>query len=235
MENIARVSLKITDKFTSSISSSKQRRKSSKNEFHSDEQSCLSKNLPIKENEDGEKLILKSKKTIKSSSKSTDQKKNLKRSGNEINHMNRNTKKIRISQCKNKKKNKVDKQEAKLEYIDSNINHIKSNKYLSIDYKNSDKKTLVKDTSDIEIEMSNDNIRKIDSSREIKNVTNINTNVNTKSWTRQEDMILLQAIKKEYSENSLAMVSKILGNRTIEQVSIIIYCIIYNFLIIFNI
>lgn len=106
LENIARVSLKITDKFTSSISS-KQRRKSSKNEFHNDnpnEQSCLSKSLPIKENEDGEKLIVKSKKTIKSPSKSTDQKKNLKRSGNEINHMNRNTKKIRISQCKNKRK-----------------------------------------------------------------------------------------------------------------------------------
>lgn len=230
MENIARVSLKITDKFTSSISS-KQRRKSSKNEFHSDEQSCLSKSLPIKENEDGEKLIVKSKKTIKSSSKSTDQKKNLKRSGNEINHMNRNTKKIRISQCKNKRKNKVDKQETKLEYVDSNINHIKSNKYLSIDYKNSDKKTLVKD---IEIEMSSDDIKKINSTCEIKNI-NLNTNVNIKSWTRQEDMILLQAIKKEYSENSLAMVSKILGNRTIDQVSIIICCIIYNFLNIFNI
>lgn len=231
MENIARVSLKITDKFTSSISS-KQRRKSSKNEFHSDEQSCLSKSLPIKENEDGEKLIVKSKKTIKSPSKSTDQKKNLKRSGNEINHIkNRNTKKIRISQCKNKRKNKVDKLEAKLEYVDSNVNHIKSNKYLSIDYKNSDKKTLVKN---IEIEMSNDNIRKIDSNCEIKNI-NLNTNVNIKSWTRQEDMILLQAIKKEYSENSLAMVSKILGNRTIDQVSKIICCIIYNFLNIFNI
>ncbi|PBC30988.1 GON-4 protein [Apis cerana cerana] len=219
LENIARVSLKITDKFTSSISS-KQRRKSSKNEFHNDnpnEQSCLSKSLPIKENEDGEKLIVKSKKTIKSPSKSTDQKKNLKRSGNEINHMNRNTKKIRISQCKNKRKNKIDKQEVKLEYVDSNVNHIKSNKYLSIDYKNSDKKTLVKD---IEIEMSSDNIRKIDSTCEIKNI-NLNTSVNIKSWTRQEDMILLQAIKKEYSENSLAMVSKILGNRTIEQLLLI--------------
>ncbi|XP_017765424.1 PREDICTED: GON-4-like protein [Eufriesea mexicana] len=216
LENIARVSLKTTDKFSSSISS-KQRRKSSKNEFHADEQyqkSCVSKNSPSKENEEGEKLIMKSKKTIKSPSKSTEQKKNLKRSGSEINHMNRNSKKMRISQCKNKKEKKNDK-EAKLEYIDSNATtHMKSNECVFIDDKNSIKEIAVKNTSDVELEMTSDNGNKVDSSDETKN----DIDLNTKSWTRQEDMILLQAIKKEYSENSLVMVSKTLGNRTINQV-----------------
>lgn len=39
-----------------------------------------------------------------------------------------------------------------------------------------------------------------------------------KPWTRQEDMILLQSIKKEYSENSFLLISEKLENRTIDQV-----------------
>lgn len=218
LENIARISLKTTDKFALSISS-KQRKKSSKNEFHADEQyqkSCIAKNSPIKENEEGEKLIIKTKKTIKSSSK--DQKKDLKRSRNELNYINRNTKKMRISQCKTKSEKKIDKQEVKLECVNSNVSpDVKSDEYLFINYKNS-KKIMVNNTSDVEIKMSNDSLSKIDSSHEINNAVNLNTNINTKSWTRQEDMILLQTIKKEYSENSLVLVSKTLGNRTIDQV-----------------
>ncbi|KAK1120243.1 hypothetical protein K0M31_012607 [Melipona bicolor] len=218
LENIARVSLKTTDKFALSIAS-KQRKKSSKNEFHADEQyqkSCIAKNSPIKENEDGEKLIIKTKKTIKSSSK--DQKKDLKRSRNELNYINRNTKKMRISQCRTKSEKKIDKQEVKLECVNSNVSpDVKSDEYLFINYKNS-KEIMVNNTSDVEIKMSNDSLSKIDSSHEINNAVNLNTNINTKSWTRQEDMILLQTIKKEYSENSLVLVSKTLGNRTIDQV-----------------
>ncbi|KOX69503.1 GON-4-like protein [Melipona quadrifasciata] len=217
LENIARVSLKTTDKFALSISS-KQRKKSSKNEFHADEQyqkSCIAKNSPIKENEEGEKLIIKTKKTIKSSSK--DQKKNLKRSRNELNYISRNTKKMRISQCRTKSEKKIDKQEVKLECVNSNVSpDVKSDEYLFINYKNS-KEIIVNNTSDVEIKMSNDSLSKIDSSHEINNAVNLNTNINTKSWTRQEDMILLQTIKKEYSENSLVLVSKTLGNRTIDQ------------------
>ena len=224
MENIARVSLKTTDKFALSISS-KQRKKSSKNEFHADEQyqkSCIAKNSPVKENEEGEKLIIKTKKTIKSPSKSADQKKDLKRSRNELNHINRNTKKMRISQCKTKSEKKIDKQEIKLECVDSSVSSdVKSDECLFISYKNS-KEIIVNNTSDVEIKMSNDNVSKIDSSHKINNAVDLNTNVNTKSWTRQEDMILLQTIKKEYSENSLVLVSKTLGNRTINQVSLYI-------------
>lgn len=224
MENIARISLKATDKFASSISST-QRRKSSKNEFHTDEQhqkSFIAKNSPTKENEEGEKLIIKSKKAIKSPSKSTDQKKDFKRPRSEISHINRSTKKMRISQCKNKKEKQIDKQEIKVEYIDSNVSdHMKLGEKgcLFIDYKNS-KETIAKNTSDAKIRTSNDSVSKVDLSDEIKNSVDLTTNVNTNSWTRQEDMILLQAVKKEYSENSLILVSKTLGNRTIDQVSL---------------
>ena len=46
------------------------------------------------------------------------------------------------------------------------------------------------------IRTSNDSVSKVDLSDEIKNSVDLSTNVNTKSWTRQEDMILLQAVKK---------------------------------------
>ncbi|XP_071861191.1 gon-4 like protein muscle wasted [Bombus fervidus] len=222
LENIARISLKATDKFASSISST-QRRKSSKNEFHTDEQhqkSFIAKNSPTKENEEGEKLIIKSKKAIKSPSKCTDQKKDFKRPRSEINHIDRSTKRMRISQCKNKKEKQIDKQEIKVEYTDSNVSdHMKLGEKgcLFIDYKNS-KETVTKNTSDAKIRTSNDSVSKVDLSDEIKNSVDLSTNINTKSWTRQEDMILLQAVKKEYSENSLILVSKTLGNRTIDQV-----------------
>lgn len=42
--------------------------------------------------------------------------------------------------------------------------------------------------------------------------------VNVKPWTRQEDMILLQSIKKEYSEKSFLLISEKLENRTVKQV-----------------
>jgi len=41
---------------------------------------------------------------------------------------------------------------------------------------------------------------------------------NNKPWTRQEDMILLQHIKKEYSENSFQLISGKLENRDVDQV-----------------
>jgi hypothetical protein len=41
---------------------------------------------------------------------------------------------------------------------------------------------------------------------------------NNKPWTRQEDMVLLQHIKKEYSENSFQLISGKLENRDVDQV-----------------
>ncbi|XP_043256320.1 GON-4-like protein [Colletes gigas] len=219
LENIARVSLKTTDKLVPSISS-RQRRKSSKNESNSDEQyqkSCISKNSPIKDNEEGGKVIVKSKKSIKSPAKVGDQKRDLKRLGS-IDHMDVNTKKMRITQCKNKRGKTADKQETHLECTSSRVDHMKFNESLCIDSNNSLTEITKKKPSDVEAEMSNSRSYKIDLSDKIKNATTSNNDANIKPWTRQEDTILLQTIKKEYSDESLAVVSKTLGNRTFDQV-----------------
>lgn len=50
---------------------------------------------------------------------------------------------------------------------------------------------------------------------------------NIKPWTRQEDMVLLQSIKKEYSENSFLLISEKLENRTIEQVIVSYFIFLY--------
>lgn len=65
----------------------------------------------------------------------------------------------------------------------------------------------------------------------IKNNIQLNSDLtNTKPWTRQEDMILLQSVKKEYSENSFQLISEKLDNRTVDQVMFLIslYIIIYS-------
>lgn len=55
--------------------------------------------------------------------------------------------------------------------------------------------------------------------------------INNKPWTRQEDMILLQSIKKEYSESSFLLISEKLENRTVDQV---ISFFIFNSTILFH-
>ncbi|XP_012144630.2 gon-4 like protein muscle wasted isoform X1 [Megachile rotundata] len=221
LENIARVSLKTVDKFVPSISS-RQRKKSSKNEFNSDEQyqkSCVSKNSSTKENEEGGKAVIKSKKNIKSPSKSGDQKRCLKRSGSEVDHVHTNAKRMRITQCKNKKEKKIEKYEVKEKDTNSyDLEYVKLDEPLYTDSKDSTKETTSENTININADVLNDNVNKTSVFNEMDNTVSFNININTKPWTRQEDMILLQTIKKEYSENSLAMVSKTLGNRTIDQV-----------------
>ncbi|XP_029038118.1 uncharacterized protein LOC114873691 [Osmia bicornis bicornis] len=215
LENLARVSLKTVDKFVPSISS-RQRRKSSKNEFHSDEQ-LMSKSSSTKENEEGGKLIVKSKKNIKSPSKSGDQKRCLKRSVSEIDYMHINTKRMRITQCKNKKEKKIDKDMKVKDTNSYDLEYMKVNESSCEDSKDSAKE-ITEDTAYVKANALDNNVNKTNLSNEIRNTVNLNINVNAEPWTRQEDMILLQTIKKEYSENSLAMVSKTLGNRTIDQV-----------------
>ena len=56
---------------------------------------------------------------------------------------------------------------------------------------------------------------------------------NDKPWTRQEDMILLQNIKKEYSENSFLLISEKLENRTVDQVIFYLF-LIYIYIYIYR-
>ncbi|XP_076244859.1 gon-4 like protein muscle wasted [Calliopsis andreniformis] len=218
LENIARVSLKTTDKFVPSIPS-RRRRKSSKNECNTDEQyqkSCISKTSPIKENtEDGGKVVVKSKRNTRSPSKAADQKKTLKRAGSP-DQVDLNTKKMRMTQHKSKRERRTDKQETRLEWTDT-IDDVKSNESCTDPKSSVLKETIEKAASDVE-EIIDDNRHKANSSDETKSIDKSDTDTISKPWTRQEDMILLQAIKKEYSESSFAMVSETLGDRTIDQV-----------------
>jgi len=114
LENIARISLKIADKANLSISSKKQR-KSSKNDS-SNEDICqkqsATKYSPLKDNEDNEKAITKSKRNVKFTLKA-DERKNLKRIG--IVDHTITDKRMRISQCKNKREKKIEESNTLLE------------------------------------------------------------------------------------------------------------------------
>lgn len=113
LENIARISLKTADKAVLPMSS-KKGRKSSKNESSREDvcqKQCTSKYLPLKDNEDNEKIVAaKSKnRTFKS---------------NERKAVKRITivedvivnKKIRISQCKNKREKKTEENDVLIEH-----------------------------------------------------------------------------------------------------------------------
>ncbi|XP_076667749.1 gon-4 like protein muscle wasted [Andrena cerasifolii] len=221
LENIARVSLKTTDKFVPPVPS-KQRRKSSKNEPAPDEQyqkPCASKTSPVKDNsEDGGKIVVKPKKAIRSPPKAGEQKKGLKRPAS-TDHVDVSTKKMRISQCRSKREKKSDKHGTKLESIDLHVNDdAKPDEPLGADSTNSVEETVEQVVSNVEAEVSNDNRHRVDSFGEASSPDKSSSDLKSKPWTRQEDMILLQTIKKEYSENSIATISKTLGDRTVGQV-----------------
>jgi len=106
--------LKVADKVVPSISS-KKRRKSSKNDSsHEDicQKQCASKYLPLKDNEDNEKAIAKSKKNVKFALK-VDQRKVLKRKSTVDDAIV--NKKMRVSQCKNKREKKTEETDTLLE------------------------------------------------------------------------------------------------------------------------
>lgn len=113
MENIARISLKIADKVIPSISS-KKRRKSKNDSNHEGicQKQCATKYSLLKDNEDNEKAIAKSKRNVKFTLKA-DQRKILKRIGT-VDHVIAD-KRMRMSQCKNKREKKIEESDASLE------------------------------------------------------------------------------------------------------------------------
>ncbi|XP_018407103.1 PREDICTED: uncharacterized protein LOC108783115 [Cyphomyrmex costatus] len=233
LENIARISLKIADKAIPSISSKKRRKSSKNNSNHEDicKKQCATKYSPLKDNEDNEKAITKSKKKVKFTLKA-DQRKILKRMGT-VDHTIAD-KRIRISQCKNKREKKIEENDVSLEQNESDIiRHEKTSKF--VETENSCMQLSLQDSLS-----STEVIAKTQISSNISNNVGFNSNknietalittvvennmpsksdlTNAKPWTRQEDMILLQNIKKEYSENSFLLISQKLENRTVNQV-----------------
>lgn len=126
LENIARVSLKIADKVVPPISS-KKRRKSSKNDSNHEE-ICQKQNAtkysPLKDNEDNEKVVAKSKKSVKFAIKA--EKKPLKRIGTVDDTIA--NKRIRMSYCRNKRERKTDEIDISVEHNELDITeHEKTN------------------------------------------------------------------------------------------------------------
>lgn len=209
LENIARVSLTTADKFVTPTSS-RQRRKSSKTDSAYDEfgqKHDASKTSPVKDNEELEKAIVKSKKA-KPLAKSGEQKKALKRLGT-ADRPTGNTK-IRVTQCKNKRERRNERQDLKSD----------DDELTPADSGSSSREAVKENSSNVNHETLNCGVKltRIDASEIKSNSSPLPNAGNVTPWTRQEDMILLQNIKQEYSENSLAKVSQILGSRSIDQV-----------------
>lgn len=111
--------MKVADKIIPPISS-KKRRKSSKNDSsHEDicQKQCATKYLPLKDNEDNEKAIAKSKKNVKFALK-VDQRKVLKRRSTVDDTIA--NKKMRMSPCKNKREKKTEETDILLESAENN-------------------------------------------------------------------------------------------------------------------
>ncbi|KAK2574977.1 hypothetical protein KPH14_008740 [Odynerus spinipes] len=219
LENIARVSLKVTDKFTPPVAS-RQRRKSSKTDVSDDscQKQCISKTSPVKDNEDSERITLRPKRGTKSPSKSGESKKSANKREKKI------ERKVRLdtSTCDNIcSENEYPSKSVGLENmtdremqandkicINKNIEHdLKNNTMLPSPKKNQEAISNNKSSERMDVSSNCDS----DTNSEIEFI-------NDKPWTRQEDMILLLNIKEEYSENTFLKVSQQLGDRSVAQV-----------------
>lgn len=230
LENIARISLKTTERFVPGLPAVR-RRKSSKNEPGPEESNhkvCPAKTSPIKDNEDGERSTLKSKRGAKSPPKTADQRKSLK--ANEVSSTNPGTSSAAgsaepISPLKSKRETRAERREAKLELIHTGIAETSQiNEETSSRSEQSNdsgarsvRSNLCSSDSDMNItcESIDALINKSDSNVSVE----LEETINLKPWTRHEDMILLQNIKKDYSESTFVAVSEMLGDRTVDQVN----------------
>ncbi|XP_024937554.1 GON-4-like protein [Cephus cinctus] len=243
LENIARISLKGNERFIP-VPPTRRRRKSSKNDQEESNQKQLSsKGSPTKDSEDCDKAIAKSRRGGKSPPKSADQKKFPKNieMRSQFKDFSSTAKKRPTSPAKTKREERAEKREAKSEMNNwLNIENKDAGKQLSDynDYSDSISKCKRRTNSvseynsgvtdseaqemviDHEETETNISLEKMDVSSDSEGDTLIQEEniVNARPWTRQEDMILLQSVKKEYSENTFLNVSETLGDRTVQQV-----------------
>lgn len=240
-EHITRVSLKTAERFVPATPT--RRRKSSKNSPDQVEAKG-SKPSPTKESEDSDKLSsIKSKRINKS--------KERKKSPNIGGGDNSSDKKGPMSPVKTKREERAEKREAQ------DISRLKQTKGSAKTGKNLDSENLenaarsqTDDTSQDEycrgdyieeeskLSATNDDNTKANVSLEKMDVSSdsgsepgaeIRSAANVKPWTRQEDAILLECIKKEYSENTFITISETLGDRTVQQVCLIQRYSLHNF------
>ncbi|KAF7992381.1 hypothetical protein HCN44_001706 [Aphidius gifuensis] len=227
IENIARVSVKTTENLQATTSG--KRKKTSKNVATNDEQSnATSKISPIKDNDEIDKTTSKTKRGAKSPPKSIDQKKQSKLDTN-INSVN-STNEI-TSPIKSKREKRAERREAKYELKNSatelpKINNVSSTVSSNSHVDSSNKLNQIEIiNSDPVVENNNYEVVEKSEPMDVTETTNSPTISNEKSnsssnkpWTRQEDMILLQNIQKDYSDSTFVLIAELLGDRTIDEV-----------------
>lgn len=116
------------------MSSKKRRKSSSKNNSNDKdicEKQCATRYSPSKDNEDNEKTGVKSKRGIKLTLKPEEQRKTLKRI-NTIDHAITN-KRMRISQCKNKREKKTEDSDILLAHNKYDVEQEKTNKCTKVE------------------------------------------------------------------------------------------------------
>ena len=232
LENIARVSLKTSERFIPP-SVGTRRHKSSKNEPIQEEttqKQYATKTSPTKESDDGEKSMTRSssRRGAKSPPKTSDHRKSLPRA-TEVSGISGIGTGSGVgeptSPLKSKRETRAERREAKLELKNTGIidsgrvnDGTCSGTSETCEDSTSQARILGMESSDSEANATCDKFEALDI-EESEMIDDTEETTNFKAWTRQEDMILLQNIKKDYSESTFAYVSAMLGDRTVEQVN----------------
>ncbi|KAH0568279.1 GON-4-like protein [Cotesia glomerata] len=242
LENISRVSLKTTDKNApTAVPSTSRRRKSSKNDINTDEQAqkqCSLKTSPVKDNDDSDKGMSKSKRGGKSPPKSLEHRRLSKSAENNANSnvpissssssVTSTTNEVTYP-LKSKREKRAERREAKAESKNFALELNKLNEMPVVNNSVSELTKEVESNKEALIAVNDCGIENnltcdIKDNPTVENVddndksNSINELVNNSSWTRQEDSLLLQHIQKDYSESTFITVSQLLGNRTVTEV-----------------
>ncbi|XP_063990930.1 GON-4-like protein isoform X2 [Diachasmimorpha longicaudata] len=219
LENIARVSLKTSERCTPTGSTGR-RRKSSKNEPGGEEvsQKCPAKSSPLKEGDEG-----KARRGGKSPPKYIDHRRMSKSS--DTSSCSAQT--TDHSPIKSKRERRAERREAK---SDSKNSILDVNKGSEGQFANShDHEDVTSRADAVETE---EEVSKVDNSEDEVNVSEQLDMENSKSdsdmvaepedvekpWSRQEDAVLLQHVQKDYSERTFEVVSEVLEGRSMDQV-----------------
>ncbi|XP_015112073.1 GON-4-like protein isoform X2 [Diachasma alloeum] len=221
LENIARVSLKTSER-CSPAGSTGRRRKSSKNEAGPDEvsQKFSLKGSPVKEGEEG-----KTRRGGKSPPKYVDQRRMSKSSdtgGSSVLGQSSDS-----SPIKSKREKRAERREAK---SDSKNCNLEFNKGVEGRFGSSNDQDET--TSKVEATEVSEESSKVDNSEDEVNVSEQMEVENSKSdsdvtvepedvdrpWSRHEDAVLLQHVQRDYSERTFEVVSEVLEGRTVQQV-----------------
>lgn len=215
LENIARVSLKTSERCSSAASTGR-RRKSSKNDNSPEDsvqKQCLLKSSPSKDSEDG-----KTKRGGKSPPKYVDHRRTSKSSdtsttGSAVTQLAQSTD---TSPIKSKREKRAERREAKSDSKNSILDYNKCS-----DSRCTAPSDVTEDSSRVEHSEVDVNVKneqtELESSKSDSDIAVEPESVDV-PWSRQEDAVLLQHIQKDYSQSTFVLVSEILGNRTVEQV-----------------